>query len=139
MSSSRLLGALFVLVCATACSESDSGGGASGSAGAAGSDASLPDASGGSAGSDGSVAAPYSVPAFDAVRIGSDPNGPNFQRATASIDFGAGPFASAKLVVELDTTCYPFDGWQNNPPPAGHNWPASSPSRSRPGPMLRVR
>ncbi len=67
---------------------------------------------------------PYQVPAFDKVRINSDSAKPNFQHASAPVDFGSGPFEKVTLVVDLDTTCYPFDKWQSNPPPPGHNWPA---------------
>jgi hypothetical protein len=88
----------------------------SGQAGASG--------SGGASGGDGSVPEPYGVVAFDDVRIGSDSSKPNFQQASSEIDFGSGPFASATLVVDLDTTCFPFEKWQDNPPPTGHNWPA---------------
>lgn len=78
----------------------------------------------GSAGAGGGGAAPYSVQAFDAVRIGSDSQKPNFQRAASEVDFGAGPFQQATLVVDLATTCYPFESWKANPPPPGQNWPA---------------
>jgi hypothetical protein len=102
-----------------ACSSEESGGssgGASGQGGQAGAS--------GAAGVDSGPPAPYSVSAFDAVRIGSDPNGPNFQAAEVEVDFGAGPFASVRLIVSLGTTCFPFESWESNPPPDGHNWPA---------------
>jgi Peptide-N-glycosidase F, C terminal len=67
-------------------------------------------------------AAPYVVPAFDKARITSIGGMPNFQQVNASIDVGAGPFASVKLVVDLSSTCYPFESWTQ--PPAGQNWPA---------------
>ncbi|RJO69432.1 MAG: hypothetical protein C4523_06335 [Myxococcales bacterium] len=64
------------------------------------------------------------VVVFDRARIGSNPAGPNFQSLAADIDFSGGPFANVRLVVDLDTTCYPFSSWQGNPPPQGQNWPA---------------
>lgn len=67
---------------------------------------------------------PYSVPAFDAIRISSHAEDENFHQATALVDFGEPPFASATLVIDLHSTCFPFESWQNNPPPEGHNWPA---------------
>ncbi|MBX3126337.1 MAG: hypothetical protein KF718_06450 [Polyangiaceae bacterium] len=73
---------------------------------------------------DASLGPPFAVTAFDRARIGSDPSGPNFQRAAAAVDLGAGPFERVTLTVQLDTTCYPFESWQANPPPAGQNWPA---------------
>ena len=89
------------------------GGGMAGMAGSAG-----------TGGADAGFAEPYGVVAFDAVRIHSDSNKPNFQKADVEFDFGSAPFAKVTLVVDLDTTCFPFEKWQNNPPPAGHNWPA---------------
>jgi hypothetical protein len=71
-----------------------------------------------------SDAPPYTILAFDKVRIGSDSSQPNFQETTAGIDLHSGPFASVRLVVDLDTTCFPFESWQDNPPPPGENWPA---------------
>jgi len=62
---------------------------------------------------------------LDHARIGSR-NGtgwPNVGTASAAIDFD-GPFEKATLIVDLDTTCFPFEKWTENPPPAGQNWPA---------------
>ncbi len=67
---------------------------------------------------------PYTLTAFDSVRIGSDSSQPNFQKVTAMIDLHDGPFASATLVVDLSSTCYPFTNWTSDKPPAGQNWPA---------------
>jgi hypothetical protein len=88
-------------------------GGAAGSVGDAASDV-----------GDGAPPAPYSVDAFDSVRISSDSNAANFQKAVAEIDFGPGPFEKVTLVADLASTCYPFDGWAADPPPTGQNWPA---------------
>jgi hypothetical protein len=114
-------------VVALACSseESANAGGASGSGGAGGSgDASSGDAASDVSGDSSNAAPPYSIDALDSVRIGSDSSKPNFQRASAAIDLRDGPFESARLEVELETTCFPFESWSQNPPPAGHNWPA---------------
>jgi Peptide-N-glycosidase F, C terminal len=61
---------------------------------------------------------------FDAARITSDMTLPNFQAQSTELDFGAGPFSSVRLIADLGTTCFPFAGWKDNPPPAGQNWPA---------------
>lgn len=109
-----------LLLLAVACSSEEraaSGAGGSGGTTASGGAA-------GSAGTDGGGQAPYSVQAFDAVRIQSDSSKPNFQKASSEVDFGTGPFQKATLVVDLATTCYPFESWKTNPPPPGHNWPA---------------
>jgi hypothetical protein len=79
----------------------------------------------GDAGSDrSSTPDPYVIQVFDTVRIGSDPSQPNFQRANTQIDLRGAPFERVRLVVDLSTTCFPFDSWQTNRPPAGQNWPA---------------
>lgn len=64
------------------------------------------------------------VAVFDRVRIGSQSGAPNFQQSSSDFDFGAGPFARATLVVDLDTSCFPFERWRENAPPAGQNFPA---------------
>jgi hypothetical protein len=61
---------------------------------------------------------------FDAARVTSDQSQPNFQHITAEIDLHGGPFASVMLEADLGTTCYPFENWKANPPPAGQNFPA---------------
>lgn len=70
---------------------------------------------------------PYSVTVFDGVRI-SSPNGtdagPNLQHASADFSLPGAPFTSVTLVVDLASSCYPFSGWAQNPPPTGENWPA---------------
>jgi len=68
------------------------------------------------------VKQPYMLQAFDAVRIHSHSDEPDFQKATAMVDFHDGPFASATLIVDLASTCYPFQNW--TAPPMGQNWPA---------------
>ncbi|MCG3173915.1 MAG: hypothetical protein GMKNLPBB_02127 [Myxococcota bacterium] len=65
------------------------------------------------------------VPVFRGVRINSRPGDPLFQAAEAEADFGPGPFRRVILRSELGTTCYPFENWRANPPPPGHNFPAS--------------
>ena len=67
---------------------------------------------------------PYTLTAFDATRISSDPDAANFQNIEAAIDLRDAPFASATLVIDLATTCFPFESWADNPPPAGENFPA---------------
>ncbi|MFT7581419.1 MAG: hypothetical protein ACI9MR_003095 [Myxococcota bacterium] len=65
---------------------------------------------------------PFTVTPFDFTRINSIGD-VNVRRADAMVDFGGGPFASVIMRVELDTTCFPFSLWADDPPPAGHNWP----------------
>src|SRR5207302_7962841 len=71
-----------------------------------------------------SYAQPYRLTPFANARINSQSSQPNFQRADAGVDFHDGPFSEVRLLVDLTSTCYPFDGWKNDPPPAGQNWPA---------------
>ncbi len=68
--------------------------------------------------------APFTLTAFDSVRISSHSTDANFQKAFAEIDWGDVPKSKVTLHVELATTCYPFTGWEANPPPNGQNWPA---------------
>jgi Peptide-N-glycosidase F, C terminal len=78
----------------------------------------------GGAGGTAPPAEPYTITAFDNQRISSNPDDPNFHDVFSDIALIDGPFASVTLVIDLDTTCYPFEKWQDNPPPAGENWPA---------------
>jgi hypothetical protein len=70
--------------------------------------------------------APFTIEALTRVRIGSENSAgwPNVGKAYADLDWRHGPFAAVKLVVDLDTTCYPFEAWAGNPPPSGQNVPA---------------
>ncbi len=68
---------------------------------------------------------PFTIVAFDRTRITSRSEEANFQRARAAIDWGKGPFASATLVVDLESPCYPFRKWRAaGAIPPGHRWPA---------------
>ncbi|RYE83263.1 MAG: hypothetical protein EOO75_19555, partial [Myxococcales bacterium] len=62
------------------------------------------------------------VTVHDDVRIQSKSDKPNFHRAVSAVDFGAGPFASVKLVVDLTSKCFPFE--KASKPPTGQSWPA---------------
>jgi hypothetical protein len=92
------------------------------------SDGGAPSGSGGGDGGQGGEAPsyppPYTIPALDGARITSDQSAENFQQVAADVDFHDGPFASVKLVIDLSSTCYPFEQWQANPPPDGESWPA---------------
>jgi len=39
-------------------------------------------------------------------------------------DLGAGPFRRVTLTFQLESPCFPFDKWRDNPPPDGHAFPA---------------
>lgn len=68
---------------------------------------------------------PFDVTVFDDIRISSLRDDENFQSAIRPLDFGDGPFASVIMKVNLDTTCFPFEKWSEDPPPEGHNFPPS--------------
>lgn len=70
-------------------------------------------------------APPYSVTALDRARITSISSDPNFQKVRGDITLQPGTNARVMLVVDLDTTCFPFAKWADDPPPAGQNWPPS--------------
>lgn len=63
----------------------------------------------------------YSIDLFDDIRINSVGE-ENVRTVTTEFDWESGPFESVTLVVDLDSTCFPFSEWTR--PPAGHNWPA---------------
>ncbi len=67
---------------------------------------------------------PYSETVLDDARIHSQGD-VDVRSVTAPLDFRDGPFASATLTVDLRSTCFPFEQWDDDPPPPGHNWPAS--------------
>jgi hypothetical protein len=81
--------------------------------------------SSGAGGGGGSFPAASDITALDGVRIGSNPDDKaSYQHADADVELTKGPFASVVVAVDLATTCYPFDGWKNDPPPTGQSWPA---------------
>jgi hypothetical protein len=47
------------------------------------------------------------------------------QTATANLTFHDGPFSSVKLVIDLESPCFPWSKWTSNPPPSGQNYPAA--------------
>lgn len=75
------------------------------------------------AGVDAGFLAPYTQSLLDDARIGSDSSQPNFQKVKGEFALKGGTFASVKLVVDLTSTCYPWDKWTANPPPSGQSWP----------------
>jgi len=68
----------------------------------------------------------FTLGVLDEARIGSDNSTgyPYVDRAVTDIDWKQGPFSSVTLIVDLKSTCYPFEQWAQNPPPIGQNWPA---------------
>jgi len=87
------------------------------------------------AGADSAIDAAPDVPAPPPVvmidvlaraRVGSENSTgwPMTGSASGDVDWQQGPFANVTLIVDLDTTCYPFEMWTANPPPAGQNYPA---------------
>lgn len=69
------------------------------------------------------VPMPFEARIFDHERITSRGDDANFQNVRGAFDFGAGPFESVTLTIDLDTTCFPFERWRDDPPPQGQNWP----------------
>jgi hypothetical protein len=68
---------------------------------------------------------PFTIAALVRAGIGSENSvgWPNVGKAYGDVDWKAGPFASVALIVDLESSCYPFDGWTADPPPPGQNWP----------------
>jgi hypothetical protein len=69
-------------------------------------------------------AGPLTIPLFDRQHVGSNNTLPDFHVARAPVKLTGGPFASVKLVVDLESPCYPFDKWKTDRPPTGQNYPA---------------
>ncbi len=114
-----------------------SGGSTGGQGGSAGTSGSAGTGAAGSGGSAGATAGAggvggnpnaFDVQAFDHDRITSQSGEPNFQQIETDIDLKQGPFEKVMLIVDLESTCYPFDSWlgpnPSNPPPSGQKWPA---------------
>jgi hypothetical protein len=104
------LAAIFVLL-AGGCSDDDGAGGD-------------PDAAIDAASGPDLATQPETVTVFDRVRVNSKGD-VNVRKAEAPLTIKAGRYAKATLLVELETSCFPFESWQQNPPPAGQNWPAN--------------
>ena len=69
---------------------------------------------------DADIVEEISVTLFDDIRINSTGD-ENVRSVTTEFEW-SGTYELATLVVDLDTTCFPFSEWTT--PPAGHNWPA---------------
>lgn len=67
---------------------------------------------------------PFSLTILDSAWI-TGTGGWDTQHQDIPFDLGPGSFAKVTLVVDLDTDCYPWEKWQQSPPPAGENWPAT--------------
>ena len=69
---------------------------------------------------------PFTIVALDRARVGSENSTgwPHVGKARADVDWMQGPFADVRLVVDVESTCFPFSKWSSNPPPSGENWPA---------------
>lgn len=57
-------------------------------------------------------------------RIGSKSEEADFHVTKGSVSLD-GKYEKVLLVLDLESPCFPFDKWKDEPPPAGHNWPAS--------------
>lgn len=64
---------------------------------------------------------PFEVVVLDRVWLSSFEAS---QFADAELDLGEGPFESVRMLVELESPCFPFEGWADLEMPEGHNWPA---------------
>lgn len=68
---------------------------------------------------------PVSTVVLDNARITSDPRSPSYQRVSGDVVLDAPRHANVTLVVDLESTCFPFSKWELDPPPPGQRWPAS--------------
>jgi hypothetical protein len=67
---------------------------------------------------------PFSITVLDRAWI-SGADGWNTQHQDVAYDLGPAGFAKVTLVVDLESDCYPWEKWQESPPPQGQGWPAS--------------
>lgn len=67
---------------------------------------------------------PFSLTILDAAWISGE-NGWETQHQDVPFDLGPATFKKVTLVVDLESDCFPWEKWQQNPPPADQNWPAS--------------
>lgn len=91
---------------------STDGGGAPGDAGAAGQSG-----DGGKPGFEGGVTV------LERAVLSSDAGAEFQQHAAVTVDFGSEPVARATLRIQLESPCYPFEGWQTQTTSPGHFWP----------------
>ena len=49
----------------------------------------------------------------------------SFQNTSALIELNEDSYSSVILVLTLHTTCFPFEQWNQDPPPVGHRFPPS--------------
>ncbi|MDQ2689557.1 MAG: hypothetical protein M3Y29_04705 [Chloroflexota bacterium] len=69
------------------------------------------------------VADPFTLTVLDRQWI-TGTGGWDTQHRDVDFDLGVGSFAKVTLIVDLESPCFPFEKWNTDPPPAGHNWPA---------------
>jgi hypothetical protein len=67
---------------------------------------------------------PFSVTILDKAWISGE-SGWDTQHKDIEFDLGPATFKKVTLVVDLESDCFPWEKWQQNPPPQGQNWPAS--------------
>lgn len=69
------------------------------------------------------VVEPFTISVLDRQWI-SGTGGWDTQHKDVAVDLGGLQFSKVTLVIDLESSCYPFEKWAADPPPAGHNWPA---------------
>lgn len=67
------------------------------------------------------IAEPFTLTVLDKQWI-SGTGGWDTQHRDVDIDLGDGSFTSVTLIVDLESSCFPFADWTT--PPPGQNWPA---------------
>jgi hypothetical protein len=69
------------------------------------------------------VAEPRVISAFDQVHVSSVAEAEFFQHAVAPVDLGTDSLTRATLSVNLESPCFPFEGWTPESIPEGHTYP----------------
>ena len=60
---------------------------------------------------------------LDEVHVSSRADAEYFQGVNTQIDFGSAAVSAATLRVALSSPCFPFETWDSEQIPPGHNWP----------------
>lgn len=69
------------------------------------------------------VGEPFTITVLDRQWI-TGTGGWDTQHKDVEVDLTAGKFEKVLLTIDLESSCYPFEKWDSDPPPQGHNWPA---------------
>jgi hypothetical protein len=62
---------------------------------------------------------------FDGVHVASALGAEHYREAFVDVDFDRGEVADARLLLRLESPCFPFSKWSEQEIPEGHRWPSA--------------